>query len=58
MRPLLIGGWRDVAAVGFAVGYSASQFSSTPSVGTPPQDAVRLRQQAETLGFAPFPICR
>jgi transcriptional regulator GlxA family with amidase domain len=59
-RLLLISDARDVATVGFAVGYdSASQFSREyrRQFGVPPgQDAARLRQRAENPGFTPSPL--
>jgi AraC-like DNA-binding protein len=59
-RLLLLSGSRDVAAVGFTVGYdSASQFSREYRrlFGVPPgQDAVRLRRQAGDLRLTPSPL--
>ncbi|GAA1283229.1 AraC family transcriptional regulator [Planotetraspora silvatica] len=59
-RLLLLSGSRDVAAVGFTVGYdSASQFSREYRrlFGVPPgQDAARLRQQAGDLSCTPSPV--
>ena len=59
-RLLLISDSRDVATVGFAVGYdSASQFSREyrRQFGVPPgQDATRLRRQAEGLALTPSPV--
>ncbi|MCA1218351.1 AraC family transcriptional regulator [Streptomyces sp. 8L] len=59
-RLLLIGGPRDVASVGFAVGYdSPSQFSREyrRQFGIPPgQDAVRLRELAAAPEAAAVPL--
>lgn len=59
-RLLLVGGPRDVASVGFAVGYdSASQFSREyrRHFGVPPgQDAVRLRELAGSAATGAAPL--